>query len=169
MRVLLDVSAVPRIPGAPASTSWSSPGPGGVATPSTSSLLARRGDARPVATASGPRRARCTPLGARARARCRLVWEQVGGPRSPSGSGVDLWHGPHYTLPLRLRIPSVVTVHDLTLLEHPEWHERAEGRLLPAHDPGRGRARVGVRVREPAHGAGDSRRSWDAYGDTTWS
>jgi glycosyltransferase involved in cell wall biosynthesis len=47
-----------------------------------------------------------------------------------------VWHGPHYTLPLRLRGPSVVTVHDLTLLEHPQWHERAKvqffRRMIPA-------------------------------------
>ena len=51
-------------------------------------------------------------------------------------SRVDLWHGPHYTAPLRVRIPTVVTVHDLTLLEHPEWHERPKalffGRMIPA-------------------------------------
>ena len=50
--------------------------------------------------------------------------------------GVDVWHGPHYTLPLRLHIPSVVTVHDLTFLEHPEWHERVKvvffRRMIPA-------------------------------------
>jgi glycosyltransferase involved in cell wall biosynthesis len=40
--------------------------------------------------------------------------------------GADLWHGPHYTAPLRLTIPTVVTVHDLTFFEHPEWHERSK-------------------------------------------
>ena len=54
----------------------------------------------------------------------------------PGSSRVDVWHGPHYTLPLRARIPTVVTVHDLTFLEHPEWHERAKvlffRRMIPA-------------------------------------
>ncbi|MEO6469019.1 MAG: glycosyltransferase family 1 protein [Acidimicrobiia bacterium] len=53
----------------------------------------------------------------------RLVWEQTQAPRLARRIGADLWHGPHYTLPLRLDIPSVVTVHDLTFFEHPEWHE----------------------------------------------
>jgi len=56
----------------------------------------------------------------------RLVWEQIGAPRLAARVGADLWHGPHYTLPLRLRIPTVVTVHDLTFFEHPEWHERSK-------------------------------------------
>jgi glycosyltransferase involved in cell wall biosynthesis len=37
-----------------------------------------------------------------------------------------VWHGPHYTLPLVLRRPSVVTVHDLTFFDNPEWHEGAK-------------------------------------------
>ena len=66
----------------------------------------------------------------------RLVWEQVAGPGAGRRHAVDVWHGPHYTLPLRRRGPSVVTVHDLTMLEHPEWHERSKtvyfGRMIPA-------------------------------------
>jgi glycosyltransferase involved in cell wall biosynthesis len=56
----------------------------------------------------------------------RLLWEQTGAPRLAARVGADLWHGPHYTLPLRLSIPTVVTVHDLTFFEHPEWHERSK-------------------------------------------
>jgi glycosyltransferase involved in cell wall biosynthesis len=56
----------------------------------------------------------------------RLLWEQTGAPRLATRVGAHLWHGPHYTLPLRLGIPSVVTVHDLTFFEHPEWHERSK-------------------------------------------
>src|SRR4029078_11944118 len=29
-------------------------------------------------------------------------------------------------MPLRLNVPAVVTVHDLTFFEHPEWHERGK-------------------------------------------
>ena len=29
-------------------------------------------------------------------------------------------------MPLRLGIPAVVTVHDLTFFDHPEWHERSK-------------------------------------------
>jgi glycosyltransferase involved in cell wall biosynthesis len=38
----------------------------------------------------------------------------------------DVWHGPHYTMPARVRVPAVVTVHDLTFFDHPEWHERTK-------------------------------------------
>ena len=56
----------------------------------------------------------------------RLVWEQVRGPRLATELGIDVWHGPHYTRPLRATVPSVVTVHDLTFFDHPEWHERTK-------------------------------------------
>lgn len=32
----------------------------------------------------------------------------------------DLFHSPHYTLPFGIHIPSVVTIHDLIHIEHPE-------------------------------------------------
>jgi glycosyltransferase involved in cell wall biosynthesis len=38
----------------------------------------------------------------------------------------DVLHGPHYTLPARSSIPAVVTVHDLTLWDRPEWHDRSK-------------------------------------------
>ena len=60
----------------------------------------------------------------------RLAWEQIEAPRLARRVGADLWHGPHYTLPLRLEIPTVVTVHDLTFFEHPEWHERTKVRFF---------------------------------------
>jgi len=56
----------------------------------------------------------------------RLVYEQarlgsvVAGLASPP-AGVH--HGPHYTMPRRSKIPCVVTVHDMTFFDHPEWHE----------------------------------------------
>ena len=56
----------------------------------------------------------------------RLAWEQVRGPNLAERLHADVWHGPHYTMPARLRIPAVVTVHDLTFFDHPEWHERAK-------------------------------------------
>lgn len=37
-----------------------------------------------------------------------------------------VFFGPHYSLPARLALPAVVTVHDLTLVDHPEWHERTK-------------------------------------------
>jgi glycosyltransferase involved in cell wall biosynthesis len=38
----------------------------------------------------------------------------------------DVVHGPHYTLPARSQTPAVVTVHDLTLWDRPEWHDRSK-------------------------------------------
>jgi glycosyltransferase involved in cell wall biosynthesis len=40
--------------------------------------------------------------------------------------GVDVHHSLHYTMPERSRTPVVVTIHDLTFIEHPEWHERSK-------------------------------------------
>lgn len=144
MRVLLDVSAVPPDPrGAGVYVVEVARGLAG--RPEVDAvLLARRGDesrwralapdAEIHAVVPGPR-----PV--------RLAWEQVEAPRLARRLAADVWHGPHYTLPLRLRIPTVVTVHDLTFLEHPEWHERAKvlffRRMIPA---AAGRATVCVCV-----------------------
>lgn len=35
-------------------------------------------------------------------------------------SGYDIFHSPHYTLPYRIPIPTVVTVHDIIHITHPE-------------------------------------------------
>lgn len=56
----------------------------------------------------------------------RLAWEQLGAPVVARRLGASLWHGPHYTLPLVLSRPRVVTVHDLTFFDNPEWHERSK-------------------------------------------
>ena len=56
----------------------------------------------------------------------RLLWEQVRLPYLLAHSGISVHHGPHYTMPERARLPKVVTVHDLTFLDHPEWHERSK-------------------------------------------
>jgi len=59
----------------------------------------------------------------------RLVYEQarlgsvVGTMARPA---VRVHHGPHYTMPRRSRVPCVVTVHDMTFFDHPEWHERTK-------------------------------------------
>jgi len=66
-----------------------------------------------LASAPGPR-----PL--------RLAWEQLRlGPLLAS-SGAAVHHGPHYTMPRRSPVPSVVTVHDLSFFDAPEWHERSK-------------------------------------------
>ncbi len=54
----------------------------------------------------------------------RLAWEQVELPRLLGDLPIDVHHCPHYTMPERARVPRVVTVHDMTFFDHPEWHER---------------------------------------------
>ena len=56
----------------------------------------------------------------------RLAWEQVAAPRRVDRWGVDVYHGPHYTIPEVAKLPRVVTVHDLTFFDHPDWHERVK-------------------------------------------
>lgn len=56
----------------------------------------------------------------------RLMWEQVRLGGLLNATGARLHHGPHYTMPARPAVPVVVTVHDLTFFDHPEWHERSK-------------------------------------------
>src|SRR5207248_1364999 len=60
----------------------------------------------------------------------RLAWEQLGLPGLLGRLGVDVHHAPHYTMPRRARLPQVVTVHDLTFFDHPEWHESMKVRFF---------------------------------------
>lgn len=59
----------------------------------------------------------------------RLLYERVVLGRRVNGldePATDVYHGPHYTLPGALQVGKAVTVHDVTFLEHPEWHERSK-------------------------------------------
>jgi glycosyltransferase involved in cell wall biosynthesis len=57
----------------------------------------------------------------------RLVFGEVGLARALERRvHPDVLHGPHYSLPARSSIPAVVTVHDLTLWDRPEWHDRTK-------------------------------------------
>ena len=56
----------------------------------------------------------------------RLLWEQTALGRLVDASGASVHHSPHYTMPERTKVPCVVTVHDLTFFDHPEWHERTK-------------------------------------------
>lgn len=51
--------------------------------------------------------------------------------RLVSSTGADLFHEPHFTLPFRVSIPSIVTIHDLIHITHPEkWHYPIAAKLL---------------------------------------
>lgn len=58
----------------------------------------------------------------------RLAWEQLRLARllSRSSDRIEVHHGLHYTMPEHTKVPVVVTVHDLTFFDHPEWHERTK-------------------------------------------
>jgi len=121
LRVSLDVGAVPPHPvGA------------GRYTLDLARALAARADVSMLLWARRDDRSRWAAMGLAVHARepvqrpLRLAWEQVRLPRLLRGSDVAVHHGPHYTMPERAAVPVVVTVHDLTFLEHPEWHERVK-------------------------------------------
>lgn len=88
-------------------------------------LLARRddgarwGEIAPAAT--------CQPVAPSA-VGPRLAWGEWGlaGALRRGGARPGVLHGPHYTMPARPPVPVVVTVHDLTFYDHPEWHERSK-------------------------------------------
>ena len=50
-------------------------------------------------------------------------WWTVGLPSYLRRHPVDLFHGTNYEVPLRARCPTVVTIHDLSLLLHSSTHE----------------------------------------------
>ncbi len=54
----------------------------------------------------------------------RLIYEQVGFPRVLSNEGIDVHHSPHYTMPVFAKVPIIVTIHDTTFIENPQWHLR---------------------------------------------
>jgi glycosyltransferase involved in cell wall biosynthesis len=94
-----------------------------------------------------------TALDAR-RFRARLVpgipgtwWEQVTLPRASVDDRLDVWFAPGYTAPLLLRVPTVVAIHDLSFVAHPEWFRMREGlrrRWLTAQTARRARAVITI-------------------------
>lgn len=60
----------------------------------------------------------------------RIAFEQLWLPRLLARWGVDVHHGPHYTLPERTRIPLVATIHDLTFFTRPGDHEAFKVRFF---------------------------------------
>jgi glycosyltransferase involved in cell wall biosynthesis len=60
----------------------------------------------------------------------RLLFEQTRFPRLLGSIGVAVHHAPHYTMPERSPVPCVVTIHDCTFFDHPEWHVRSKALLF---------------------------------------
>jgi glycosyltransferase involved in cell wall biosynthesis len=122
--VAVDVSAVPRDPvGA------------GRYTVEVVGALARRGDVGLVLVSRRSDGARWRSIApgcavvnsAPDRRPLRVVYGELGlgATLRRSCGGASVFFGPHYSMPPGLAVPAVVTVHDLTMIDHPEWHERA--------------------------------------------
>ena len=54
-------------------------------------------------------------------------WEQVRAPRTAARDHLDVWFAPAYSAPLRMQVPTVVAIHDLSFVAHPEWFSIREG------------------------------------------
>jgi len=55
------------------------------------------------------------------------LWEQFALPRLITQARADVLFAPAYTAPLMCRIPTVLTVHDVSFAAHPEWFSWREG------------------------------------------
>jgi glycosyltransferase involved in cell wall biosynthesis len=54
-------------------------------------------------------------------------WEQARVPRAAAEDHLDVWFAPGYSAPLRMHVPTVVAIHDLSFVAHPEWFSVREG------------------------------------------
>ena len=54
-------------------------------------------------------------------------WEQLRLPAVMGRDELDVFFGPNYTIPLRGGVPTVVTMHDVSFVAHPEWFRWREG------------------------------------------
>ena len=54
-------------------------------------------------------------------------WEQIDLPRAAAADHLEAWFAPGYTAPLRLTVPIVAAIHDLSFVAHPEWFRVREG------------------------------------------
>ena len=95
-----------------------------------------------------------TAVGPSRRIRHRLIagapgtwWEQRHLPPVAGEDHLDVFFAPAYTAPLRLAVPTVVTIHDLSYVVHPEWFLVREGmrrRWLTRRSAARARAVITV-------------------------
>jgi glycosyltransferase involved in cell wall biosynthesis len=54
-------------------------------------------------------------------------WEQVQLPKAVATDCLDAFFSPAYTAPLRVTVPTVVAIYDLSYVAHPEWFRLREG------------------------------------------
>jgi len=83
----------------------------------------------------------------------RIVWEQAIQPWALARHRPDLYHNPVISLPPRLRVPSLVTFHDLSFLRYPQLLNRARRLYLQtiSRDSCRRAARILAVSRSTAH------------------
>jgi glycosyltransferase involved in cell wall biosynthesis len=54
-------------------------------------------------------------------------WEQLQLPSVAAADRLDVFFAPAYTAPIRLTVATVVAIHDLSYIAHPEWFPLREG------------------------------------------
>ena len=95
-----------------------------------------------------------------------VLWQQGYLPRRLAQGDIDLLWSPLLTLPGRLPVPGVVTLHDLAILHHPEtltWRVRLS--LLPFLER---TVRQAARILTVSHAmAGEIAAQWPEAGDRT--
>ncbi len=143
----------------------------GIYTEALLSELIQRQDLELVGLAHAPlhESVRLAELGMRIelqRAPLGVLWQQLYLPRRLAQGDIDLFWSPLLSLPHRLSVPAVVTIHDLAVLQHPEtmaWRVRLS--LLPFLDS---TVRQATRIVTESHSvAGEIARQWpDAAGRT---
>jgi glycosyltransferase involved in cell wall biosynthesis len=99
---------------------------GGLAAPDSAGGLAAPG------SDGGGGSLRLHPVAAaRAGRPARIAWTQLAAGLAARRTGARVLHGLHYELPLRAAgLAQLVTVHDLTMIVHPEWHEPSKVRYF---------------------------------------
>jgi glycosyltransferase involved in cell wall biosynthesis len=123
LRVAVDVSAVPARPAGAGQYTIALVGALGERGDVELTLVSRHGDDGRWGMIAP--RARVVPS-APLRRPVRLMWEQSLLALTIRRLHVDVWHSPHYTMPEIAHLPRVVTIHDMTFFDHPEWHERTK-------------------------------------------
>jgi glycosyltransferase involved in cell wall biosynthesis len=54
-------------------------------------------------------------------------WEQMRLPGAIAGDALDVFFAPAYTAPLRVKVPVVAAIYDLSYVAHPEWFRLRDG------------------------------------------
>lgn len=88
----------------------------------------------------------------------RIVWEQTGLPLTSLAHRLNVFHGPLNVVPLAMRTPRIVTVHDLAFLRFPDQLPRARQRYMVAAT--RLSARVADRIIAVSRNTADDLMHW---------